>query len=337
MMKSQFYFEDYQVGDKGITNTRTVTEADIVNFACVTADYNRFHLDRHYTASSIYGGRVAHGPLGVSLVAGMLSLEAPHTVGRGVSGGYLRGFDVNYRGAIKLGDTIKTQWNIAAKADAPDHQGFGLVKTGFQVINQDSVAVYDGILTAIVRKESAESVALQLKPGAPQPVREIILDADKIYCMEDFHPGEGGETDGRTITEADIMNFAGITGDYNPQYVDAEFAKKSIFGERIAQGMLIFTSTVGLWSRNWIRYQETESNIAGHLNDRGDFIAPVKIGDTIRCRYATLEARASKSKPELGLVRFGFQSINQRGELVQKSAVLFMIPTKAGLGIQSAV
>jgi acyl dehydratase len=174
-----------------------------------------------------------------------------------------------------------------------------------------------------------------LKPGTPHPVKEIILDAEKIYCFEDFRSGEGGETDSRTITEADIVNFAGITGDYNPQYVDVEFARRSIFGERIAHGMLVFTNTVGLWSRNWIRYQEAESDIAGHLNDRAEFLATVKIGDTISCRYETLEARTSKSRSGLGIVRFGFQSINQRNELVQKSSVLFMVPTRAWLGIQS--
>ena len=120
-MGKQFcYFEDYQVGQKGVTTARTVTEADVVNFACLTADYHRVHVDRHYiTADNIYGGRVAHGLLGSSLVTGMLSLNAPHIIGRGVPGAYFCGFNVNYREAIRLGDTIKTQWQVAEKASDP--------------------------------------------------------------------------------------------------------------------------------------------------------------------------------------------------------------------------
>ncbi len=335
-MSDQFrYLEDYQVGQKGVTHTRTVTETDIVNFGCLTADYSQTHMDRHYTADNIYGGRVAHGLLGSSLVTGMLSLYAPHILGRGVPGAYFYSFDANYQGAIKLGDTIKTQWHVAEKASDPAHEGFGLVKTAFQVVNQEEASVNDGTLTTLVRKESAKDAELQLEPGDPWQVTEFVPDPEQVYYAEDFPVGKGGETDGRTITETDIVNFAGLTGDYNPQHVDAEFARGSMFGERIAHGMLIFTIAIGLRSRDRARYPRPKSRIAGNLNNRVSFLAPVKIGDTIRCRYKILASRGSKSKPEVGLITYGFQVINQRNEVVQEGSTISMMPSRAGLRMQS--
>lgn len=147
---------------------------------------------------------------------------------------------------------------------------------------------------------------------------------------------QGGETDGRTITETDIVNFAGLTGDYHPQYVDAEFARRSMFGERIAHGMLVFSIAFGLWARKRDQYQEPKSRIAGHLNDKATFLVSVKVGDTIRCRYKTTASRVSKSKPEAGIVTFGLQVVNQRNEVVQEGSTIMMIPLRAGLRMQSA-
>ncbi|MFC1913225.1 MaoC/PaaZ C-terminal domain-containing protein [Chloroflexota bacterium] len=333
------YFEDYQVGQEGITGSgfgsRTVTEADIVNFACLTSDYHRTHLSREYMANSIYGDRVAHGLLGSSLVTGMLSLCAPHILGRGVPGAYFHCFDANYRGGIKLGDTIKIQWCVAEKVDYPTHEGFGLVKTDFQLVNQEGTSVYDGSLTIIVRKEAAGDAELRLETGDLGQVTEFVPDPDQDYYAEDWPVGKGGETDGRTITETDIVNFTGLTGDNNPQYVDAEFARRSMFGERIAPGMLVFAIAFGLWMRELNRYRQPKAGVAGHLNDKVTFLAPVKVGDTVRCRYKVTATRVSRSRPEVGIVTSGLQVVNQRNEVVQEGSVVFMIPSRAGLGMQA--
>ena len=64
--------------------------------------------------------------------------------------------------------------------------------------------------------------------------------------FEEFKEGATFATRGRTVTETDIVNFAGVTGDYNPMHTDAEYAKKTMFGERIALGMLGLSFVVGL-------------------------------------------------------------------------------------------
>ncbi len=341
-MSNQFrYFEDYQAGQKGIAVrpvfTRTVTEADIANFAWITADYSRAHLDRHFMANSVYGCRIAHGLLGSSLAIGLLSLNSPHIVGRGVPGAYFYGFEANYRDAIKMGDTISIHWQVAEKVNDPTHEGFGQVKTAFQLVNQEGTPVYDGTVTTLVRKESAKEAELQLKPGIPWSAPEFEPDPEQVYYAEDFPVGKGGETEGRTITETDIVNFAGLTGDYDPQYVDAEFARRSMFGERIAHGMLVFTCAQGAWTQYFNKPLLPETRFGGHLFDRATFLYPVKIGDTIRCRHKITATRVSESKPEAGLVTIDFQVVNQRNEVVQEGVAIQMLAARAGLHMQSTV
>ena len=222
------------------------------------------------------------------------------------------------------------------KADTPDHQGYGLVSTTFQVINQDGKSVYDGTLGTLVKKELNGDTKLQLKPGIPWQIRDFIPDPEQVYYVEDYPIGEGGDTDGRTITETDIVNFAGLTGDYNPQQVDAEFARQGMFGRRTSHGILIFNIIFGLWISWGLAHPRGPSTggpiIAGHLNDRASFLAPVSIGDTIRCRYTTLATRASMSRPGTGLITTGLQAINQRGEVVMEGSTILMGASRTGDG-----
>lgn len=331
MSKQAWHFEDYEVGSKGMAAisfySRTVTEADIVNFACLTGDYNRVHLDRHYSASSEHGERVAHGLLGSGLVTGILSSGSPRLIGRGVPGAYLYSFEANYRNAIKLGDTVNLGCDVIEKVADIAHDGYGLVRTAFHLVNQEGNSVYDGTVSILVRKKTAGNIALQLKPGVPRKVTPFIPDSAQVYYAEDDPVGKGGETGGRTITEADIVNFAGLTGDYNPQHVDAEYGKSSLFGERIAHGMLVFSAAYGLWTRLWHMYSRPRSS-AGRLNDKITFLSPVKIGDTIRCRYVIESSRISRTRPEAGLVTYAFQVLNQNDEVVQEASTIIMIPSR---------
>jgi acyl dehydratase len=112
--------------------------------------------------------------------------------------------------------------------------------------------------------------------------------------------------------------------------VDAEFAGQSLFGERTAHVMLIFTIAFAQWLRQWSRFPMPDAGIAGHLNDKIRILAPVKIGDTLRCRYKTIHQRISKSRPELGLVTFGLQVINQKNEAALENSVIMMIPSNSG-------
>ncbi len=335
-MKTKYrYFEEYEVGQTGVTNSRTVGEPDLLTFASITGDFSQIHMDRHATQDNVYGGRAAHGMLGASLIVGMLSLRAPHTVGRGVPDAYLWHGEFNYRDGIKPGDTVKVQWTIKEKMDDETHPGFGIVKTYCDMLNQDGKAVYNGTISTLVKKMSAKDARLHLEPDKPWDMPTTPIDPEKVYCSEDLAPGMGGDTDGRTITEADVVNFGCLVGDYNPLNMDADYARSTPFGERLAQGMLVFGLCNGHRGNYSTRYTMPKSNFAGHLGDVVTFFAPVRIGDTLHFRYKVTENRVSKSKPQISIVVHGVQAINQRNEVVQEVSVIQFLPCREAAGENS--
>jgi len=117
----------------------------------------------------------------------------------------------------------------------------------------------------------------------------------------------------RTITEADVVNFAALTGDWNPLHTDAEFAKTTMFGQRIAHGLLILSIASGLVARLGL----LDGTVEAFRELRWKFRAPVFIGDTIRLTATVTETRPM---PRLnsGVVTLEISVLNQRGEVVQK-------------------
>jgi 3-hydroxybutyryl-CoA dehydratase len=109
----------------------------------------------------------------------------------------------------------------------------------------------------------------------------------------------------RTITEAHIVNFAGLTGDWNPVHADAEYAAQSMFGERIAHGMLV----AGLISA--VLGTQLPGTNSIYLGQDLKFIAPVKIGDTVKVVVTVLEKRDDKR-----IIKLRTAVSNQRGEPV---------------------
>ena len=141
-------------------------------------------------------------------------------------------------------------------------------------------------------------------------------------CWEDIEVGEGYESPGRTVTEADIVLFAGLSGDYNVLHTDAEFMKESIFGERIAHGLLGLAMQSGLLTRAMTPY----ATIAfGGL--RWKFKAPIKIRDTIRVRARVLAKKATKS--DRGLITLERTVLNQRDEVVQEGETDLIVERRA--------
>src|SRR6266705_752344 len=129
---------------------------------------------------------------------------------------------------------------------------------------------------------------------------------------DEIEVGEEYESPGRTVTEADIVLFAGLSGDYNVLHTDAEFMKKSIFGERIAHGLLGLAIQSGLFYRTGRVYATLA---LGGL--KWKFKGPIKIGDTIRLRTRVASKRET-SKTDRGVVIVVRTLLNQRDEVVQE-------------------
>jgi 3-hydroxybutyryl-CoA dehydratase len=139
--------------------------------------------------------------------------------------------------------------------------------------------------------------------------------------FEDFQVGDLYVSRGRTITEADIVNFAAFSGDWYPLHVDKEYAEKSPFGERIAHGMLVLSAASGLMPLT------DYAIVAFYGMDRVRFVAPTKIGDTI---HVEAEVTEKKEKGEMGgVVTFQQKVVNQRGEDVAVATFKIFMAAKS--------
>jgi 3-hydroxybutyryl-CoA dehydratase len=128
--------------------------------------------------------------------------------------------------------------------------------------------------------------------------------------FEDLKIGEHFETPGRTVTEADIVNFAGISGDYNPLHIDKEFAKKTRFGARIAHGVLTLSIMTGLWVRLGILEGTVE---AFYGIERLRFTKPVYSGETLHVKMKVVD---KEEKGQSGIVVLENTVLNQKSETV---------------------
>jgi 3-hydroxybutyryl-CoA dehydratase len=136
---------------------------------------------------------------------------------------------------------------------------------------------------------------------------------EKLW-FEDYSVGEKLVSPARTMTETDIVNYAGLTGDWHPLHTDAEFAQQTPFGGRIAHGMLTLCIGSSLLFRLGPYAGLPKSFIAFYGMDSVRFTAPVKIGDTIRCE---MEITALEEKDDKRGVIVSRNVIkNQRNEEV---------------------
>lgn len=129
--------------------------------------------------------------------------------------------------------------------------------------------------------------------------------------FDEFEVGQAWTSPSRTITEADLVNFSGISGDFNPLHTDEEFAKQTQFGSRIFHGPGVFAIATGLESRLGIK----EGTALAFLGMTWRLKAAVRIGDTIRVEQAVAAVRPSTTKPDRGIVTFDVQVVNQHDKV----------------------
>ena len=131
--------------------------------------------------------------------------------------------------------------------------------------------------------------------------------------FEEFEVGFSARSPGRTVTETDIVQFAGLTGDYNPLHTDEEFAQASHFEGRVAHGLLGLTFSLGLLSRLGF----LDGTVLAFMSLEWKFSLPVYIGDTIHATVGVAKTRAMKRLGG-GVVDFEVNVVNQAGKTVQK-------------------
>jgi 3-hydroxybutyryl-CoA dehydratase len=118
---------------------------------------------------------------------------------------------------------------------------------------------------------------------------------------DEFKINDTFQTSGRTVTEADIVAFAGLSGDFNSLHMDQEYAKTGTFGQRIAHGLLVLSISSGLTVQAGLT---TDSIIAFYGIDRLRFVEPVLIGDTVRVKNRVIDLTPKKDDETSGLITF---------------------------------
>lgn len=141
--------------------------------------------------------------------------------------------------------------------------------------------------------------------------------------FEEFEPGQEIITAARTITETDLVNFAGLSGDFNFIHTNAEAAKDTPFGARVAHGMLVASIATGLA----VQQGFIDGTTLAFRELTWRFTKPVFIGDTVH-----VEVLVTQAKPMArlggGLVTFDARVLNQRAEIVHKGEWQMLIKSK---------
>lgn len=146
------------------------------------------------------------------------------------------------------------------------------------------------------------------------------LSAMRKRFFDQIEVGETHETPGITLTNWHVMNFAAVSMDYFELHTNDEYARKTVFGRRVAHGLLGLAIADGLKHRSSFQVEAIAS-----LHWDWDFVGPIHVGDTIRARLRVTAMRASRSKPDRGVVTVDYEVLNQLDEVVQRGQNRMMV------------
>jgi acyl dehydratase len=140
---------------------------------------------------------------------------------------------------------------------------------------------------------------------------------------EEFEVGQTLVTRGRTVTEADIVQFGALTGDFNPMHMDAEYCKTSFMGQRVAHGMLGISYAIGQLYQLGV----LDGTILAFRELEAKFSVPIFIGDTIKIN-ATVKEKKDAARLGGGMVVFDLKIVNQEGKTLTKAGVTLLMASK---------
>lgn len=129
----------------------------------------------------------------------------------------------------------------------------------------------------------------------------------------------------RTITEADIVNFAGLSNDFDPLHIDQIYAEENEFGRRIAHGQMIASVVTGL------RSELDEWPVVAYVEASRTFQAPVGVDDTIHARYVVESSRPTGSRPEVLVITLGVTVLTQDGTEAISGSDVMLVDTELEL------
>ena len=257
-----------------ISPARTVSESDIALFAGLSADFSPVHSDAAYARRGVFGRRVAHGLLGMSLAEGLLSRtpgqEAPAAA-----------WEWSFDAPLFPGDTI----HAVAEPEPASRRGDGPARERVTVYRHDGRAIqrgrhvlHDGAGTA----EPFADVVVRRDPAPPPAPTTAPEHADETgVFFEDLEIGDRFTTPGYTLGAFELAAFAGLTGD----------ASAGLFGLTLVEGL-----------KHCLAPDRGVGTPMASLSWRWRRVRPLRVGDTVFLEATIQGKRASRSRPDRGVV-----------------------------------
>lgn len=344
------FFEDFNIGEKLETRARTLTEADIMQYAGLCWDTQAEHTNAEFARRGPFGERIGQQQLGLLIAYGLI--------------GTLRVFDEtltsllrlgwNFFNPLRIGDTLKVALTPQEKKELVGEEA-GLVKFQWETTNQRNEVVHRCALSTLVVRRTGNRAGF--KPGYEfrglSDVEPVATDAalpsetevqqrkqkqeaepgraakrSRGKYFEEFEVGEELVTDARTVAEADVINYTILSWDNNPLHTDATYGKDLGFGGILAPLLLPIVFANGLGATLGF----LAGTNRGALGDWWEFISPLRIGDTLYFRQVIAEKHDAQD-PATGIVTFGMQMINERGQTIsrgQRAALVARLPLNDG-------
>lgn len=343
------YFEDFREGAEVVTRGRTVTEADIMQYAGLCWDTQREHTNAEFARKGPFGERIAQQQLGLLIAHGLIGCSG---VLDGTLASVLR-LSWNFFNPMKIGDTLHVKMTVVEKKDVPVEAG-GLITFQLETVNHREQLVNRCRRSTLVARRPGEDrqyrdntqrcpyVFLglsELEPGGQsQPDREerVATAGEKTDTQarilpgnqnpgrgryfEEFTPGEELITEARTVAEADVINYTMLSWDTDPLHTDAESGRASVYGGVVAPVLLPIVFANGLGATLGF----LAGTNRGALGAWWEFIHPVRVGDTLRFRQVVNGKNDAKDQAT-GIVSYGMEMINQEEIVVsrgQRSALV---------------
>ncbi|MFC1919492.1 MaoC/PaaZ C-terminal domain-containing protein [Chloroflexota bacterium] len=149
---SNRYWEDFKVGERMATACLTITETHIVNFSSLTGDWHPIHTDDEFARHTVFGGRIAHGPLIFSLAVGLVVMSGIQT-NRAIA--LLGADELKFPSPVRLGDTIYVEVEVMGKRETRK-SGQGVLVLQYTVKNQKGVTVMTVRMSELVERKCSE-------------------------------------------------------------------------------------------------------------------------------------------------------------------------------------
>jgi 3-hydroxybutyryl-CoA dehydratase len=145
------YFEDFTVGDTMVSPGRTVTETDLLLFSGLSGDFNELHTNAEYAKGTVFGQRVAHGPLGIVMAVGLAGRLGYM---EGTAQAWL-GLEWKFKNPIFIGDTIRVTATVQRTREVKRLQG-GVIVLEVAILNQRDEVVQQGTWTVLMKSRPEE-------------------------------------------------------------------------------------------------------------------------------------------------------------------------------------